>query len=157
MVPGFRIGDKRSGRSAGIGADVDRDLVLGVGAQDDVKLYAWSVWANPLTALCCSAVRRAGGADDGKEVVRAPDGRVRLQPVVAAEGAASGIEWPLHHLLHEAGIGGIDAVRFPSEDGAIECPVGYVLAGGNEDAVGGGTDLRGRGIRPDDIRTIGVR
>ena len=35
MVPGRRVGHERRRRRAGVGADVDRDLVLGVGAQDD--------------------------------------------------------------------------------------------------------------------------
>ena len=72
---------------------------------------------------------RAGGSNYRKEIVGTSDGRVRLQPVVAAEGAASWVKGSLHHLLHESWIGRIDAKRLSAPDRRIERPVGHILHG----------------------------
>src|SRR4051812_4075711 len=97
-----------------------------------------------------------GCPDYREKIVRAPDRRVGLEPVVATEGAAARIQGTLHHFLHEAWIGRIDPICLTTPDGAIQRPIGHVLPSGDQDTVDCSTNLRGRWVFPDDAGTVGV-
>ena len=56
MVPGLQHWSPRRRRRAGVPAHVDRNLILGMGIENDDEIVGLKVWAKPLTAFCCSAV-----------------------------------------------------------------------------------------------------
>src|SRR4051812_4380269 len=156
MIPGFRVANQWSRRCAGIAAHIDRDLILGVGIQDDHEVVSLEGMGKAAGGALLLRRQRGGCTDDRKQIVRAAYGRVWLQPVVTAKGAATRVERALHHLLDETGIGRIDAKCLPAPDGGIERPVGHILTGGDQDAVGRRADLSGRRIFSDDGGAVGI-
>ena len=89
MIPGLRVTHQGSRRCAGIAADVDRNRILGVGIQDDHEIVGLERMGKAAGGALLLWRQRAGSGNDRQEVVGTSDGRVRLQPVVAAEGAAT--------------------------------------------------------------------